>query len=161
MATPALFLQESDVPGPGQVGHSRGSLRFEAGAVLPRRTLGRQDKRIFSAENSPSVSFPCPALPGASGAAARPPADSISYPLNPCGAGAERQESQFIPSGELKHLSTGEDATALVIADGSVSAGTGSPYLLLTPGHESQLSNLLLRNFYSWLCPLQPWFPKA
>lgn len=82
---------------PGPSGHGRGSLCWGAGAVLPRRTLGGKDKRIFSAENSPSVSFPCPAPPGASGAAARPPADGISYPLNPCGAGAERQESQFIP----------------------------------------------------------------
>lgn len=81
----------------GPSGHGRGSLCWGAGAVLPRRTLGGKDKRIFSAENSPSVSFPCPAPPGASGAAARPPAEGISYPLNPCGAGAERQESQFIP----------------------------------------------------------------
>lgn len=38
VATPALSLQESDVPGLGQAGHSRGSLRLGAGAVLPRRT---------------------------------------------------------------------------------------------------------------------------
>lgn len=161
VATPALSLQESDVPGPGQAGHGRGSLRLGAGAVLPRRTLGRQDKRIFSAANSPSVSFPCPAPLGASGAAARPRAASISYPLNPCGAGVEWQESQFILVGKLKCLSTGEDATALVIADGSITARTGSPNLLLTPGHKRQLSNLLLHNFYSWPCALQPRFPKA
>lgn len=129
--------------------------------MLPGRTLGGQDKRIFSAENSPSVSFPCPALPGASGAAARPLAHSISYPLNPCGAGLESQESWFIPMGKLTNLSTGEGETALVIADGSAGAGMGSPYLLLTPGHKNQLSNLFLCNFYSWLCPLLAWFPTA
>lgn len=126
VATPALSLQKSDVPGLAQAGHSRGSLCLGAGAVLPRRTLRGQDKRIFSAENSPSVSFPCPALPGASGAAARPLAHSISYPLNPCGAGLESQESRFIPMGKLTNLSTGEGEAALVIADGSAGAGMGS-----------------------------------
>lgn len=118
--------------------------------MLPRRTLGGQDKHIFSAENSPSVSFPCPAPPGASGAAARPPADSTSYPLNPCRAGAERQESQFIPVGKLTSLSTGEDVTALVIANGSISARTSSLYLLLIQDTKaSYQTRCYLHNFYS------------
>lgn len=28
-------------------------------------------------------------------------------------------------------------------------------------GRKNQLSNLLLHNFCSWLCPSQPWFPKV
>lgn len=68
------------------------------GGCVPRRTLGQQDKRYFL---SPSLSFPCQAPPGASGAEARPPSDSISYPVNPCRAGLEGQENRDMPAGKV------------------------------------------------------------
>lgn len=68
------------------------------GGCVPRRTLGQQDKRYFL---SPSLSFPCQAPPGASGAEARPPSDSISYQVNPCRAGLEGQENRDMPAGKV------------------------------------------------------------
>lgn len=97
----------------GKKGHSRASLCSGARAVLPEDPR-RQDKRVCSAENSPSVSSHWRA-PGASGAAARPPARGISDRLNPFGAGARSHDGQSGTVGKLASTGAGEDATALLL----------------------------------------------
>lgn len=67
------------------------------GRAAPEDPL-EQDKRYFL---SPSLSFPCQAALGASGAEARPPSDSISDPFNPFRAGLEGQKNRDIPAGEV------------------------------------------------------------